>query len=285
MKNILYFCALFVSFPAAFVAARPTPTPPFTTETYATASDGTPLTWDVYTPAGRGPWPAVLVIHGGLYVSGGSFDQGVIGCAKDLARAGYIAFAINYRLAPPGAIPGQTSSGRYPEQYDDVQLAVLAARSDTRANGKVGAVGGSAGATHAVWVSATGERGADRLDATVGLSGAYNFADFAPDDTLNLFQRAVTNYVGVPVTDLVDLFAASPVSQVDRSVAPLYLADSEGDIMPAVQLLDLVARLTSVGARSFDSITLPGAGHSFENWPLVADEAIAFLGQSLGRTR
>lgn len=285
MKHFLCFCAFFVLLPAALVSAGPNPRPSFTTETYAQASDGTPLTWDVYTPAGRGPWPAVLVIHGGLFVSGSSNDLGVGGCAQDLANAGYIAFAINYRLAPPGTIPGQTSIGRFPEQYDDVQLAVLAARNDARSNGKVGAVGGSAGATHAVWVSATGTRGVDRPDATVGLSGAYDFSDSTPDQMLNLFQKAVTNYVGVPVTDTEALFAASPVSQVNRSVAPLYLADSEGDIMPASQLIDLVNRLTAVRARNFQALTLPGAGHSFANWPLVANNAIAFLNGYLGRAR
>lgn len=285
MKNFAAFFVLLCAFAAPLATASP-----LATETYATASDGTPLTWDVYTPAGSGPWPAVLVIHGGLFVSGSSNDFGVGGCAQDLAAAGYIAFAINYRLAPPGAIPGQASTGRFPEQYDDVHLAVLAARADTRSTGRVGAVGGSAGATHAVWVSATGtpasdSRGAARPDATVGLSGAYDFSDFTPDQNLNLFQKAVTNYVGVPVTDLPDLFAASPVSQVDRGVTPLYLVDSKGDIMPASQLIDLVSRLTAVGARNFQSVTLPGAGHSFANWPLVANDAIAFFGDYLDHTR
>src|SRR6266446_5152034 len=32
---------------------------------YATADDGTPLKWKVFSAAGPGPHPAVLVIHGG----------------------------------------------------------------------------------------------------------------------------------------------------------------------------------------------------------------------------
>ncbi len=110
-----------------------------TSEVYAIASDGTPLSWTVYAPSGEGPWPAVLVIHGGFFSGGDPEDAGVTGCAQDLANAGFIAFAIDYRLAPPGSIPGQTSSGRFPEQYDDVHLAVQAARNDARSNGQVGA--------------------------------------------------------------------------------------------------------------------------------------------------
>jgi acetyl esterase/lipase len=66
-------------------------------------------------------------------------------CPQDLAAAGYIAFSIEYRLAPPGALPGQISDGRFPDQTDDVKLAVRTARADRRCNGQVGAVGGSAG--------------------------------------------------------------------------------------------------------------------------------------------
>jgi acetyl esterase/lipase len=253
------------------------------TEVYATASDSTPLTWTVYTPAGRGPWPAVLVIHGGLFLSGDASEGAA--CAQDLAAAGYVAYSINYRLAPPGSIPGQVSLGRSPDQYNDVHLAVQAARDDSRSTGKVGAVGGSAGATHAVWASTTGTAGQDRLDAAAGLSGAYDFSDFSPDDNLMLFMFSVTNYVGVPSTDTVSLRAASPAWVVGKKVAPLYLIDSEGDLMPAVQLDDMVSHLTTVGAHNYTAMTIAGDLHSFANWPLVKDDILAFLAPILKKTR
>ena len=196
MKHLFQLCTFFACALLSF-APRPGEASPTTSEVYAQASDGTPLTWTVFAPAGEGPWPAVLVIHGGRFVGGDPEDAGVNGCAQDLANAGFIAFAIDHRLAPPGSIPGQTSSGQFPDQYDDVHLAVQAARNDSRSNGQVGAVGGSSGGTHAAWVASTGTPGDDRLDVAVCLSGSYDFSDFTPDPDLEAFIAIVTNYVGV----------------------------------------------------------------------------------------
>ena len=74
-------------------------------ELYATASDGTPLHWIVYTPTGTGPWPAVLIIHGGHFKAGTpDSSPESITCGRDLAAAGFIAFSVEYRLAPDGAL-------------------------------------------------------------------------------------------------------------------------------------------------------------------------------------
>ncbi len=246
-------------------------------EVYAIADDGTPLTWTVTAPTQPGPWPAVLVIHGGRFVGGDPEDTNVGQCAQDLADAGYLAFAIEYRLAPPGSIPGQTSSGRFPDQYDDVHLAVAAARNDARCNGKVGAVGGSAGGTHAAWAAATGTLGNDRLDVAVCLSGAYDFTDFRPDLNISAFIGAVTNYVGVDQTDTVALQAASPAWIVDSSVTPLFLVGSAEDSMPAVQPADMLARLGAVGAHNYLTRTLAGDLHSFAYWSKIKRQALAFL--------
>jgi acetyl esterase/lipase len=288
MKQYLLLFSLFLpvlnTAEASPPNARPRPTP--VTEVYAIASAQTPLEWTVYTPSGKGPWPAVLVVHGGFFTSGDANDAGVVTCAHDLAAAGYIAFAIDYRLAPPGSIPGQHSLGRFPDQPEDVSLAVLAARDDSRTTGEVGSVGGSAGATHTAWLAATGTVAQDRPDVGVCLSGAYDFSDFRSDAGPGFFVQIVTNYVGVPSSDTNALRSASPAWMVNRAISPLYLVDSKGDLMPSVQLDDMVAQLNAAGVTNYEAMTIPGSDHSFAYWPKIKAGAIAFLAAVLnGRGR
>lgn len=77
-----------------------------------------PLKADVFVPKGDGPFPAVLVVHGGAWAYG--TKQQLAGAAAALAEAGYTAVAISYRLAP---------QHQFPAQVYDCQAAVRWIRS------------------------------------------------------------------------------------------------------------------------------------------------------------
>jgi acetyl esterase/lipase len=64
-----------------------------------------PLKADVYVPRGEGPFPAMIVVHGGAWASGTKSQLSSI--AQGLAKLGYTAAAISYRLAPQDAFPAQ----------------------------------------------------------------------------------------------------------------------------------------------------------------------------------
>ncbi|MGD0620080.1 MAG: alpha/beta hydrolase, partial [Bryobacteraceae bacterium] len=107
--------------------------------TYGEA-DGEKLTMDYYAPAGPGPHPIAIIIHGGGGVSGTSRNGSEAYCAEFLAPAGYAVFSINYRLAPKYP---------YPDMLQDVERAIRYIRyhaSEWDANrNKIALVGGSAG--------------------------------------------------------------------------------------------------------------------------------------------
>ncbi|MBA3650974.1 MAG: alpha/beta hydrolase, partial [Chthoniobacterales bacterium] len=249
-----------------------------TTEVFGNASDGTVLHWMAYTPTTPGPWPVVLIIHGGGFDSNTpDSSPESVNCAQDMAAAGYIAFSIEYRLAPPGALPGQVSDGRFPDQSDDAQVAIRAARADQRGNGQVAAVGGSGGGYLTAFWAGSGTPGDDRIDVGVSLSGVYDLSDFSPNPTLNYFTSTVTNYVDVDSTDTEALRAASPAWLVDSAIAPLLMVNSISDPMPYSQMGDMIEHLDALGVTNYQAISFPGGTHAFANWPSVKEQALAFI--------
>lgn len=67
---------------------------------------------DVYVPAGEGPWPVAIYLHGGSFrilSKDSHWPAGV-----QLSRAGYLTFNVNYRLSP---------AHRFPAALDDVSEA------------------------------------------------------------------------------------------------------------------------------------------------------------------
>lgn len=92
----------------------------------------------VYRPAGKGPFPALVCVHGGAWVSGDRFATS--GFAELVAATGIVVMAIDTRLAP--RYP-------YPAAVEDVHCAVRwlkahAAQYDIDA-GNVGGLGVSSG--------------------------------------------------------------------------------------------------------------------------------------------
>ena len=80
--------------------------------------DGVSLRLDAFTPDGPGPFPAVILVHGGGWNGGdksGGKNQGyTVPMHEPLAKAGFAWFEINYRLVPKYP---------YPACIDDVETA------------------------------------------------------------------------------------------------------------------------------------------------------------------
>src|SRR5579883_126120 len=75
---------------------------------------GVSLLMDASIPDGPGPFPTVIVVHGGGWQNGDKQKN----CAplfEPLSKAGFAWFSVNYRLAP---------QYRYPAAVDDVVAAI-----------------------------------------------------------------------------------------------------------------------------------------------------------------
>ena len=281
--------------PTPTPSATPSPTPfPAVTETFMTNVDGSQLQWDIYfpgTPMPAGGWPSVIVIHGGGFHSGSAASCSEV--SKDLAAAGYVALAVTYRLAPGQngvshqLILGQPDTyldrptGTFPDQPDDVSNAVRFARNPPSTsliygfvNGQVGAVGSSAGGTHAAWVAVHGSLDDDRANVAVSMSGAYDASDF--DDAWNInFKENFLSYVNVTETEIDALKAASPAWADLTGASPLFMIASAGDSMPPRQMPDMVAQLDAAGVTNYQQLLISGSLHGFQYWSQIDVDGVA----------
>jgi alpha-L-fucosidase 2 len=130
---------------------------------YGTA-DGESLKLDANVPEGAGPFPVVIVVHGGGW-SGGDKAQGVEPLVGPLTAGNFTWFSLNYRLAP---------AHRWPACIDDVRTAirwVKARAAEYKGDpSKIAILGYSAGGHLAALAAATAEDDT-RVQAVVLFAG------------------------------------------------------------------------------------------------------------------
>lgn len=207
---------------------------------------------DVYIPRGAGPWPGVLLIHGGGWERGDR--EQVQSLAERLARRGFVAFNTTYRFAP---------AHRFPAQLEDVQLALRwmqthAADYRMRSQ-RIGAFGYSAGA-HLAALLGTLSPG-DALFAEPRAAAVV--AGGTPSD-LSKFTggKLVPQFLGTTLQkDPAAYRRASPVSYVSADDAPHFIYHGGSDLLVSVDHAeDLHAELVKAKVRS-ELFILRGRGH------------------------
>ena len=114
--------------------------------------DGVSLLGDLYLPAAPGAYPALLLIHGGAWFRGSRTGYQYWG--PYLARRGYVAFTVDYRLASPGR-------PMYPQNVHDVKAAVQYLRgmgAEIKVDSdRLGAMGDSVGGYFASLLALSGD--------------------------------------------------------------------------------------------------------------------------------
>lgn len=243
---------------------------------------GESLLLDVCLPDGKGPFPAVILVHGGGWTSGDK-TSGVDPLFAPLSKAGLGWFSINYRLAPRHP---------YPAAVEDIEAAirwVKAHASELNVDrNRLALLGESAGGQLIAMVVV-------RAKDDTRVAAAVPF--YAPVDL-----EADTQRRGGLSTSLRALFGrsyevddqaarllreASPINFVHAGLPPFLLVHGTADMsVPYNQSIQMQAKLKAAGV-SCDLITIDDGVHGMSRWegydPTYKEKVVSWIAEKLRR--
>lgn len=244
---------------------------------YARRPDGN-LPADVYVPAGEGPFPGVIVIHGGGWANGERSDMRRV--AEHLAASGFVAINITYRLLP---------AHRFPAQIHDCKAAVRWARVHARRlrldPERLAAFGYSAGAHLALLLGTTGPgEGLEGVVSTISSRVQAVVAGSGPSD-LRGYENSqlISQLLGGPEAGREQLYAAaSPITHVSGDDAPTLLYHGLQDAVVRYEQSEAMAAALRLAGVPAKLIATP-FGHvmSFVLDGTALRETVSFLRQTL----
>ncbi|HEX4507150.1 MAG TPA: alpha/beta hydrolase [Alphaproteobacteria bacterium] len=239
------------------------------------------------TPA-VGTIPALVMLHGGAWRSGGRKDW-FEGC-RQAAASGVVGVAIDYRLAD------DTAGHSWPAPLVDAQLAMRWVRTHAKEYGidpgRVCAIGDSAGGHLALFLAALDK---PVLGEHAGLlPGVSPKADcavdwFAPVDFSGFLQHSGmmrTMFVGVAPADYANAErSASPLFAVGPNTSPILIAHGSEDRMVNIKQSETLRdALTRAGVPN--QLRIFHGGHEFagdvDERRAYIDAALAFTKDPLG---
>jgi dipeptidyl aminopeptidase/acylaminoacyl peptidase len=236
-------------------------------ELEATAPDGTAVHGWVLKPAGTGPFPVVLMVHGGPYAHYGwtLFDE-----AQVYAGAGYAVVMGNPRGSSGyGQAHGRAVVGDFGNLDSQDVLALLdAACQDPDLDGdRVGVMGGSYGGFMTSWLVGH----SDRFRAAISERACNASDSFEGSSDIGWFF--VPQYNG---TDPERVLAQSPLTYVDQIRTPMLLIHSEHDWRcPLEQAQRLFVALKQRHVE-VELLLFPGEGHELTRSGLPSHRVARF---------
>ncbi|MGY1808631.1 alpha/beta hydrolase fold domain-containing protein [Blastococcus sp. SYSU D00669] len=249
--------------------------------TYAVAFGYRPLQLDLWVPAGDGPAPVVVWVHGGGFMFG---DRRILpetfrpnSVFDALLEAGLAVATIDYRHALEAPFPAQLLDAKAAVRY----LRAFAGELGI-STGRIGAMGESAGGHIVAALGLTAHR-AD-LEGTHGVLGPSSAVDVVVDwygvsDLATMPRRTPPPHIAaeLPPELLVApedqltrglegqaLADASPITHVTPQAPPFLLVHGTADwLVPYAQSEALHAALQAAGANS-TLVPVEGAQHVFD---------------------
>jgi acetyl esterase/lipase len=214
--------------------------------------------------------PVVIMIHGGGWAAGDKWNMG--DHARQMAREGFVAFSVNYRLAPQWKFPAQVEDCR--EALKWVQLNADKYQMDTS---RLALYGYSAGAHLAALLGCNPQPGLPAVKAVVAGGAPCDFTE------LSLENRTMAYFLGGSREEKPEVYRqASPKAFASSDDPPFFFFHGDNDrIVPLHNSRCLHDALQKCGIDSqFHEVT--GQGHllTFVN-PEARLKAVEFLQRKL----
>lgn len=252
--------------------------------TYCTAA-GRQLKMDVYYPDSASRlWPAVVVIHGGTWMSGDKSSGIATRFIEPLRQADYLVVSINYRLAP---------EFKFPDQIEDVKCAIRHLRANAAEynldDEHIAALGFSAGGHLAALAGLSdsnqfnnigGYKGVtSSLQAVVDISGPTNLRMYCEPSTVRQVFGAVD------CDDVEALDPADPGKYVTPGDPPVLMVHGNQDnAAPLGYSTYLQQQLEQANVFNV-LLEVEGAGHSYDlsgrqispDFPQIIEFVLQFL--------
>ena len=264
-------------------------TPTVKDAVYASLSTAQKL--DLYLPAGNGPFPVVINIHGGGF-SGGDKSNPAI--ADQLLAAGYAVASVNYRLS---------GEAKAPAQIQDIKAAVRWLRANAAKynlnSQKFAAFGQSAGGSLAALLGTScgvaALEGADLGNADQSSCVQAVVDWFGPTDFLQMDAHRIqggmvhstpdspeAKLIGGPVLENKEKAArANPITYITKDDPPFLIIHGDADpLVPHHQseLLEAALKKANIPVSFY---TVKGGGHGGFRDPNVPRITKEFLDKNL----
>ena len=237
------------------------------------------LTLDASVPDGPGPFPTVILVHGGGWRNGDK-NKFITPLFAPMTKAGFTWFTINYRLAP---------AHRWPACADDVERAIRWVKANAAAYKadpkRIALVGESAGGHLVSYVGVRGE-GETRVAAVVPIYAPHDLEFHArARDALGPSLSALLGMTEMNEAAWAALRAASPTTHLRKGLPPfLQLHGTKDAQVDYEQSVRFQARMKALG-NTCDLITIPEGAHGMGGWdklvPDYADQLVVWLRRTL----
>jgi len=254
-----------MTLPALLLLAALAPGATVTRDIEYVKRGNTPLLLDASVPDGPGPFPTVIIVHGGGFVRGNKVTY-VPPLFPPLTEAGFTWFTIDYRLAP---------ASKLPDPADDIVAAlawVHAHAKEYKVDPKrVALMGESAGGFLVDYAAMIAPKSLP-LAAPVSFYGPHDFTVSAKKRGAP--SEGMTGLTGVTELNeagLKRLAELSPYSMVKKGLPPFLLIHGTADEqVPYEQSPRFCEALKAKGGRC-ELYTVPGAGHGIGGWEKVPE--------------